>query len=309
MELVSNTGKAAQAMHKAPGRKLLVEGLSLLGMKAKCDSEDGELKAVALHPPDYLSWTKETAINRVQASSRTPTLDSLKIEHELLVETLLSEGADVILSKPHPSCREGVYQRDSLGVIGCTRLAASFKFDVRKPETALIKGAQSPWKGGDVIEFGDVLVFGDSVLVGLGDRTNMMAVETLRQVITSKEIIPVPLVPGTLHLDYATTIGGRGSMKSMVVCPDLYQDREMISYIKSRYDVRHVISVPLDKHFLGWANLFYINPETVVSTTSAQEVNRELRKIGFKVHEVPFDAILAGEGAPRCCTAPILRAD
>jgi N-dimethylarginine dimethylaminohydrolase len=180
---------------------------------------------------------------------------------------------------------------------------------VRARETEIIEGALAPWKQGDIIEFGDVLVFPDAVLVGLGDRTNMMAVETLRQAISGKEVIPVPLVEGTLHLDYATTIGGRGSMKTMVVCPELFKNREMVDSIVKRFRIANVIAVPSGKQADGWTNLFFVNPETVISTTAAYDVNARLRKIGFKVIDVPFDGILTGEGAPRCCTAPLLRED
>jgi N-dimethylarginine dimethylaminohydrolase len=290
------------------GKAALVEGIDLGGIRTKCNSEDGQLKIVAVQQPDSLFWTPESAINTVQAKNAPPPKDLVKMEHELLVNALVSEGAHVIIVKAKDDLPEGVYQRDSLGVIGTQAFSAAFKFQVRQKEAGIIKGARSPWKDGEIIEFGDVLVFPDAVLVGLGDRTNRMALETLAHSI-DKEVIPVPLKAGTLHLDYATTIGGRGAMKTMVVCPDLYADKTMVELIVKRFNIRNVISVPEEKHASGWTNLFFINPETVISTTAAKGVNDQLRKTGFKVVEIPFDGILAGEGAPRCCTAPLLRED
>ncbi|MEW6035213.1 MAG: arginine deiminase family protein [Candidatus Micrarchaeota archaeon] len=289
------------------GAKLQVEGINLIGRKVKCDSEDGELKAVLVHPPDYLAWTNESAINDVQRSNLPPSQEQVKKEHGMLVEALQNEGAQVVYVMPRPDLPEGVYQRDSLGVIGDNAFAAKFKYPVRSREVSLICGAKAPWKGNDVLEFGDVLVFPDAVLVGLGDRTNMPAVETLRQALSGREVIPVPLRAGTLHLDYATTVGGRGKMRTMVVCHDLYADQGQIGALKKRLHVRNVIGVPEKEHLGGWTNLFFVNPETVISTTSARAVNEQLRKIGFKVIDIPFEGILTGEGAPRCCTAPLWR--
>lgn len=295
---------------KAPsftGKATMSEGIRLEGAQVRSDSEDGELKKVLVHPPDYLSWTKQTAINEVQKTHLPPSISQVKEEHGMLVDALLSEGVEVVSVIPKPQLTEGVYQRDSVGVIGGTAFSARFKHPKRWPETGIISGASNPWKPGDVIEFGDVLVFPDAVLVGLGDRTNMPAVETLRSVISGKEILPVPLAPGTLHLDYATTIGGRGRMRTMVACPELYTDKGMVDGIARRMGVEHLILVPREHHDRGWTNLFYVNPETVISTTAAHEVNAQLAEIGFKVIPLPFDGILTGEGAPRCCTAPLLR--
>ncbi|MFN7991806.1 MAG: arginine deiminase family protein [Candidatus Micrarchaeia archaeon] len=289
------------------GRKLHSEGINLLGTSIRCQSEDGELKKVLVQPPDFLSWTSKTAINQLQRTHDPPSVSQVKEEHDMLVDALTSEGAEVISVKPKPRLSEGVYQRDSVFVIGQTAFSARFKHRKRWPETTDVSGTVNPWRNGDIIEGGDILVFPEAVLVGLGDRTNMMAVQTLRKIISDKEIIPVPLVKGTLHLDYATTIGGRGKMRTMTVCPDLYKDKEMIRAIADRFSVGHMIPVPHDQHYLGWANLVYVNPETVISTTAAREVNVALRKIGFKVIEIPFDGILSGEGAPRCCTAPLER--
>ncbi len=291
----------------ARGAKLEVEGINLLGRKVKCDSEDGELKTVLVQPPDFLNWTKESAINNVQKSNPPPSPEQVKEEHGMLVEALQNEGAQVIYVMPRPDLPEGVYQRDSLGVIGDKAFAAKFRYPVRSREVSLISGAQAPWRENDVLEFGDVLVFPDAALVGLGDRTNMPAVETLRQALDGREVIPVPLRAGTLHLDYATTLGGRGKMRTMVVCHDLYTNQGQIGALKKRLDVRNVIDVPEKEHLSGWTNLFFVNPETVISTTSARAVNEQLRKIGFKVIDIPFEGILTGEGAPRCCTAPLWR--
>ena len=260
-----------------------------------------------VHPPDYLSWTKQTAINHVQKTHFPPSIIQVKGEHDLLVDALIAEGAEVISVKPNPQLTEGVYQRDSVGVIGQVAYSARFKHEKRWPETGIISGAANPWKQGDVIEFGDILVFPDAVLIGLGDRTNGGAVDTLRETVKDKEIIPVQLVPGTLHLDYATTIGGRGKMRTMVACPELYRDKGMVDRLAARFGVEHLILVPHEHHDRGWTNLFYVNPETVISTTAASEVNAQLGEIGFKVIPLPFDGILTGEGAPRCCTAPLQR--
>lgn len=286
-----------------------LEGIDLQGLHLKCDSEDGELKKVLVHPPKHLSWSDETAINSVQMQNPPPPRAQVMAEHMILVDALVLEGAQVYSVAPHDWLPEGVYQRDSLGVIGDKAYAARFRYPVRQRETALCRGTRYPWQAGDVMEFGDMLVFPDAILVGLGQRSNMGAVGTLQREAGSREVIPVPLTLDALHLDYAMTIGGRGRMRTMVRCPGLFADKGDIPRLESRFGIRNAIDVPFGRHTEGWTNLFFINPETVVSTISAKDVNDALRGIGFKVIAVPFDGILRGEGAPRCCTAPLERAD
>src|SRR5512135_3478233 len=78
------------------GKVTLSEGIDLEGKSVRCDSEDGELKKVLVHPPDFLSWTKQTAINHVQKTHMPPSISQVKEEHDMLVNALSSEGAEVI---------------------------------------------------------------------------------------------------------------------------------------------------------------------------------------------------------------------
>ncbi|VVC02913.1 Arginine deiminase [Candidatus Bilamarchaeum dharawalense] len=292
-----------------PTSKLtLVETINLHGVRVKCDSEDGQLKKVLVHPPNFLSWTPDSAINEVESTHQPPPISQVLMEHNLLVEALLGEGVDVIMVEPKPHLPEAVYQRDSIAVIGDRAFAAKFRFPVRQGEINIISGAESPWKRSDVVEFGDVLVFSDVVLVGISDRTNRNAAQTLDSHL-DREIIQVPLKPGALHLDYTTTIGGRNGMRTMLACPELYSDQTSLPTLISRLSIKNVIIVPKTDYANGWTNVFFINPETVISTTASHDVNLQLKKLGFKVIELPFDGILTGQGAPRCCTAPLVRED
>ena len=293
-----------------PKSKLvLVDRLNLQSARLRCNSEDGQLRSVAVHPPDFLSWTTDSAINAVECANPSPPTEIVIREHGLLVEALLGEGVDVVMVRPQSTLPEAVYQRDSVVVIGGQAFAAKFKFPVRQAEVGVISGAKSPWKPEDTIEFGDVLVFPELVLVGLSDRTNSSALQTLRTQISDREIIPLPLKPGTLHLDYATTIGGRGQMKTIITCPELYDDTRTLPMLTSMLNIHHVILVSENDYANGWTNVFFVSPDTVISTTASRKVNDQLRKIGFKVIELPFDGILTGQGAPRCCTAPLVRED
>ncbi len=291
------------------GARPLLEKLDLAAMALRCESEDGALRKALVHPPDHLFWTKESAINSVQKAHRPPVQEQVMREHRLLVEALASEGAEVVAMKPRNDLPEGVYQRDSICVIGDCAISARFRHPVRQRELAQFLGAYEPWKEGDIMEFGDVLVFPDAVLVGLGDRSNGGGAKSLGAAIGSRELITVPLKKGTLHLDYAMTIGGRGSMRTMVFCPDCFEDPSAPKAMMRRFGIRNAIAVPPERHLDGWTNLFFLSPESLISTTAAFIVNCRLREAGFRVIEVPFDGILRGEGAPRCCIAPLNRED
>lgn len=254
--------------------------------------------------PTYLTWNGETAINDVERRNKPPERNRVEREHRALVEALQRAGVDVTVIKPKESLPEAAYIRDAMGVIGDMPLVARFKHPIRQGETGLIHGAKNPWREGDIIEFGDVLLARDAVLVGLGDRTNRAAVETLKKMI-DREVIAIELLPGTLHLDYALSLAG----KVMVVCPELFIDKGQIEMLKDRFGVKHTVLVSPRDYTQGLTNLLYTDPETVISTTSAWGVNEVLRRIGLNVIQIDFDNILRGEGAPRCCTAPIERED
>jgi len=300
----------------------LYESLDLSKLKVRVDSEDGALRRVLVHGPGFLTWRYgaqdkgkkgfgEEPINGNESKYPPPPKELQEAEHGQMVKALLSEGVEVEMMIPKPYLPEAIYQRDSVCVIGDKVFVSKFRDEVRRREVARFSGALDPWREQDQIEFGDVLVFKDMVLVGMGARSNQFAVETLRRIITDKEVVGVPLLSDTLHLDYVTTVGGRGAMRTMIVSPGNYRNPGMVKVLQNRLGVRkeNVIKVPMGKVDEGCSNVFFINPETVLSTRPNVEVNQKLREIGFKVIPVPFEGILRGMGGTRCCTAPLERED
>jgi len=80
-------------------------------------------------------------------------------------------------------------------------------------------------------------------------------------------------------------------------------------WLIKRFDVRNTIIVKEENYMEGWTNVLFLDPETVITTASAVSVNDKLKEIGFNVIDISFDGILTGEGAPRCCVAPLCRED
>lgn len=291
------------------GLKIKTDKLSMEGLCVKCNSEDGFLKLALVHSPLYLNWTRETAINGLEQKNLPPPKDKVLKEHWALVKHLMDHGTDVIELDSNEKIPEGVYQRDSVGVIGDIAFTAKFRYPVRQIETTLLTGVLSPWNEDETMEFGDVLVFPDAVLVGIGDRTNHSAVKMLEGLITTKEVVAIPLHEGTLHLDYTLGIGGHGSKKTMIACPNRFKHPSIMPWLIKRFDVRNTIIVKEENYMEGWTNVLFLDPETVITTASAVSVNDKLKEIGFNVIDISFDGILTGEGAPRCCVAPLCRED
>ena len=55
------------------------------------------------------------------------------------------------------------------------------------------------------------------------------------------------------------------------------------------------------------SNLFWLNPDTVLSSTSAPKTNQQLRHRGYEVLEVPYDQLIHTWGSVRCTVCPLER--
>jgi N-dimethylarginine dimethylaminohydrolase len=55
------------------------------------------------------------------------------------------------------------------------------------------------------------------------------------------------------------------------------------------------------------ANLFWLDPENVVSSVATPATNELLRSLGFRTHALDFSDLVAMWGSVRCVTCPLQR--
>jgi N-dimethylarginine dimethylaminohydrolase len=160
-------------------------------------------------------------------------------------------------------------------------------------------------RGEACIEGGDIIVLDRprTVLVGTHRHTNEAGVRALTAGLPAGKYRVVTVPHRALHLDccLAPLPDGDALYVPGKIPP---ASLEILREFFPRLD-------PLDRHealsHLA-ANLFWIDPETVVSNIMAPATNRELKKRGFRVLPIEFSHLTGMWGSFRCVTCPLVRA-
>ncbi|MCT8139439.1 hypothetical protein H1D32_18055 [Anaerobacillus sp. CMMVII] len=280
--------------------------LEKLMKQSYCINEYGKLKKVILCQPKHM--TIRDVINDTQKHFVNEGIHiavAMK-QHKEFVKTLEEHGVEVILLPPAKKFPEQVFTRDIGFTLGLTTFVADMANKVRQGEEDILKD----WlKGEDVsyfnivsenIEGGDVIIDNKTIFIGISDRTNEFAIEHVRHLLSTFEIITIPFKNKYLHLDCVFNII---SPTEALIYRDGLEKKD-VDFLASRYDL---IDVNHEEQFRLGTNVFSIGNKKLFSLPSNKHVNEELRKRGFEVIEVPFDEIIKSGGSYRCCTMPLIR--
>lgn len=212
------------------------------------------------------------------------------------------------------SVQDQTCPRDISFVIGGTFVRAGMRTPGRVEEidaiAHILDGCDGPRvtvPKGVVLEGGDVIVHGDHVFVGAGQRSDPEGTEFLRAVFgDTHSIVPLPTQSrdkgeDILHLDCSFNPLGLGHALiypgGLAQIPDILRDR---------FDW---IEVTRTEATAMATNVLSIAPDHIIARTdpSCARVNAALRRAGYTVTEVDFDAVPATGGSFRCATMPLQR--
>ncbi|MYL30124.1 hypothetical protein GLW03_09865 [Halobacillus halophilus] len=268
-----------------------------------CSSEYGQLLDVLVSEPRHMRI--EAKINETQKHFEEIETNIALQQHRDFVHLLKEEGVNVhqLPSKSH--LHEQVFTRDIGFVIGSRFYISQMKEEVRKGESKelaeWLKGMET-YTFQSPIEGGDVLVDRNTIWVGYSGRTSMEAIQELKQQEPEKDVHPLPLADGVLHLDCVLNIL---DAHTALAFPEAFTD-EGWQMIQNRF---RVIPVTKDETFHMGPNVLSIGLNKVISLSRHTRLNKKLEAEGFTVLPVDFSEIIKSGGAFRCCTLPLHRKD
>lgn len=174
--------------------------------------------------------------------------------------------------------------------------------DLEGPEPSLL----IPPSNDILLEGGDIIVQNGNIFVGISQRSNMAGFEYLKEKFGQEfDVIPLHCSSldadeNVLHLDCTFNPVGK---KHALIYPDGFKE---IPDVIRTFDW---IEVTKEEQSALGTNVLSVNEQTVISRKhpTCTRVNEEIRKIGMKVIELPFDGAPSTGGSFRCCSLPLVR--
>ena len=244
-----------------------------------------------------------------------PTEAELIPEFKAFQDAMTRHGVSVHIPDLAPgSVQDQTCPRDIGFVIGETFVRAGMRHASRieeiegiEPLLARTQGRMVPVPDGIALEGGDVIVAGPRVYVGHGQRSDIEGAAFLAARFgTDWEIVPIPTRWGqtdadVLHLDCTFNPLGLGHA---LIFPDGMA--EIPVAIREEYQW---LEVTFAESCALATNVLSIAPDTVLARDhpDCARVNGLLRKAGYTVIELGFDAVPGTGGSFRCATLPLER--
>ena len=255
-----------------------------------------------------------------------PIEDDLLRELDNFYNKLLKHNVDVIRPSNINNCNQ-IFARD-LGFVISNLFFLSNIVPNRHDE---LKGIDDTLNNLDVgviklpefmhIEGGDVIVHNDKVFIGtyieddysslITARTNYSSIDYLKNMITSKEIIPLELnksntdiYKNTLHLDCCfQTI----SNDKAIICPDGFKNKKDVEYLINYFGQKNTFIASSEETFELTSNVLVISPDVIVTRLKSDRLNSWLENIGVLVEKVNYSNVSKMSGLFRCSTLPLNR--
>jgi len=183
------------------------------------------------------------------------------------------------------------------------------------PEKVLESPVEARVEGGDVMPWKDYLFVGYSEKEDfekyIVSRTNKQGVDFLKSNFPDREVMAFQLIKSdldpknnALHLDCCFQPIGKGQA---IIYKGGFKMEEDYHLVKKIFGPENLIEIDQQEMYEMYANVFSIDPETIVSERNFNRLNDELSKRGFKVIKIPYRETAKMEGLLRCSTLPLFR--
>jgi dimethylargininase len=245
-----------------------------------------------------LTRSVPASINRCELThvERAPIdLARAERQHELYERALGLAGCMVRRIRPEPDLPDSVFVEDAAVVFDGVAVIARPGAPSRRPETASVAAALSPFRRLEAIsepatlDGGDVLVIGTEVFVGVGGRTNVEGVAELERLVApSGYRVRAVEVTGCLHLKSAATRVAEG----VVLVNPAWVDPAVFG--------------PLERIEIDPAEPFAANAlqvgRTLLHGAGYPRTSERLERRGIPVTAVDLSELAKAEGALTCCS-------
>ncbi len=221
--------------------------------------------------------------------------DLAQAQHRQYEQCLQQLGCEVQRLPVEPSLPDSVFIEDTALVVEEVALMTRPGAASRRPETASVAQALSPYRtvvtlqAPATLDGGDVLVIGRSVYIGLSRRSNQSAIEQVQTVLRpyGYTVCGVP-VHGCLHLKSAAT----------QIAPDaLLINRHWLD----SQGLGSLRMIEVDEAEPHAANALLIG-ETVIYPSGYPRTQQRLEDAGIRVQTVDVSELIKAEGAVTCCS-------
>lgn len=220
---------------------------------------------------------------------------------EALVATLRSLGIKVDVIDQHPDVPDMVFATDQGIVRDGSVLLANFRYPQRRKERVYYRewfrehgfrlralSNLFPFEGGDTLFFGDML------FVGTGFRAGVASCEELARKL-EVDVIPLRLVdPYFYHLDMCFLPIDK---ETAFYYPPAFSHSSQ-NLLKRLVPNLHKLSEAAADAYA--ANSFISGREAVISAGTPNTFRKDLKKLGFTIHEVNIDEFKKAGGGIHC---------
>lgn len=317
--IIQSDGRPPTLASREEKRRPRLRAATKRAMRVAVHDEFGTLRSAIVHDgsnatdvtKEDLEWSlppSELARNpHVGPSSKA----GLVKQHGILRKWLTKKGVTLIAPEAQPGAVGQVFTRDPCFAIGERLFIGGLRDEWRFAETTGLRKIREQCEfvidlsgEGATIEGGDVMVFGAQrrVLVGLSRHTNEVGIEKLSEALAGSGFDVVRVPHEALHLDCCLAPLPNGEA---LYTAD-WLPRSSISALQ-KYFKR---LIPLNRHEAARhlaANMVWLDPRTVVSSTAAKKTNALLRSKGYDVIDCVFSDLVRQWGSFRCAVCPIQR--
>ena len=296
-------------------------------------NETDQLKTVVLGQPEspghipaldevYDAKSCETVKNGTY-----PSEEDIKKEMTAFERVLCKHGVEVLRPSVLKDCNQ-VFARDVAFVIDDKMVVSNIipdRVDEQEAYAGIFKHISFnkifnlPEKAH--VEGGDVVLFDEFVFVGVYKdtdypqlktaRTNMRAVDFLKELFDYKTIYPMELIKndvdpydGILHLDCTFMPVGRNKA---VIYKQGFKNERDYRFLVNMFGKENVFEITREEMYSMNSNIFSISPEVVVVEENFSRLSSFLEESEMTVERIPYREISKMGGLLRCSTLPLTR--